>query len=233
MKKILTMFSLMSFLFLFLLFLFIPTVYSAGYGESEVYFEAADYGITGFIFQAPEVYVNTSFWAKATVISNDTYSANTFNITVGRPSTLSIIVNDASQPNPALAGSGSQWIANWTFNATAAEGTYTINVSLPFFNFSDSENVTLIEKPNNWNGGYIEIEVESTYNFSETGIIYAVVKDKNNNYVNIIGNCTTTIYWPNATEWKSDKVMTYLNGTNGQYYYNFVAHSSVRGTYNT
>ncbi|MFH1445333.1 MAG: PGF-pre-PGF domain-containing protein [Nanoarchaeota archaeon] len=222
---------LFAFFMLYLLFLAVPAANSSGYGGSELYFELDTYGIRSFILQAPEVYINTSFWAKATAVSNDTYNAGTFNMTVDRPSTFSIIENDASQPNPALAGDGSQWIANWTFNATAVAAAYTINVSLPFFDSNKTANVTLVNKPTNWSNGTVVISAGGPYNNSETGIIYAAVKDSNDNYVNIIGECNIAIYWPNGTEWKSNKTMSYLNGTNGQYYYNFVAHASVNGTY--
>ncbi|MCK4714214.1 MAG: hypothetical protein KAT35_01460, partial [Candidatus Aenigmarchaeota archaeon] len=67
-----------------------------------------------------------------------------------------------------------------------------------------------------------ELSAGGPYNASEAGLIYATLRDSLGNYVNIIGSCYASFYYPNSSLWKGEQ-LNYIEGTNGSYYASFVA----------
>ena len=74
--------------------------------------------------------------------------------------------------------------------------------------------------PDDFTNGTVTLNVSTSHNFSDTVIINATLTDKLGNYTNIIGECNTTIYYPNSSVFEENQSLTYVTGSYGVYSYN-------------
>lgn len=221
-------------IFILQVFLFLFTISSVtGGNESvlgDVNYNIELFGVKSVELQAPEVYINQSFWVRATIRVNQSYGADTFNATIILPAGFILPGNDQNHSNPDLAGFGSEWVTNWTVEGPPTESNYTINATILFFNSTKGDNITVNAEPANWENGSVIVDAGGPYNFSDTGTVYTTVKDRDGNYTNIIAECNTTLYYPDASMFEENKTLSYLAGSHGQYYYNFTV-PNVTGNY--
>ena len=185
-------------------------------------FSIPSYGISSLSVQAPSVYVNQSFDVNASIIVNDSYSAGYFNATINLSQGFTLVNDIQEKQNPALSGDGSVWSTGWRLNATVPEGSYQLEVDVPFFFSSDSVGIDVVERPLNWSNGTAELSAGGPYHASDAGMLYATLKDSLGNHVNIIGTCYASFHYPNSSLWKGEP-LSYIQGTNGSYYTSFIA----------
>lgn len=222
-------------LFILQIFLFLLIINSVTAGNESVFgdilYNVERFGAKIIELQAPEVYINQTFWTRATIRVNQSYGADVFNATIELPSTFSLPNSDYDHSNPEIVGGyGAQYLTNWTVNATVSSpGNYTLNVSVGFFNSKKNTTVEVNSLPPDFDNGSVIVDAEGPYNFSDTGTINVTVRDDNANYVNIMGLCNTTIYYPNSTVLEN-KTLEYKTGSHGQYHYNFTV-PHVTGNY--
>lgn len=223
-------------MFILQIFLFLLIINSVTAGNEsvrgDVFYNIERFGVKIIGLQAPEVYINQSFWARVTIRVNQSYSAGVFNATIELPSSFSLPYNDYNHSNPEIVdGYGAEYLTNWTVNATVSSaGNYTLNVSVGFFNSKKNATVEVNPLPPDFDNGSAIVDAGGPYNFSDTVTINVTVRDVNANYVNIMGLCNYTILYPNSTVFLENGTSEYRTGSHGQYYYNFTV-PNVTGNY--
>ncbi len=206
---------------------------SQRYGETDVHFKLR----TGFLeleLQTYELFQNQLFWVEATVKTNQSIDASTFNVTLELPTNF-IIFNDVNyHSNPSINEStGYQWVTTWIVNSSnALPATYKINATENLYFNKKSEGITVNSGPTSPYNVSVKTDKPS-YSFGETGVVFTYILDKNGYPFNVEGKCNSTIYYPNKTSTSFKNVlMTYIVGSKGEYisYSSFQAWN-VEGTY--
>ncbi len=179
-------------------------------------------GVTDIKTQAPQVYTNQSFFVKATIKVDKSYNENTFNATIMLPSGFSLPDNDYNHTNPNITGT-LEYSTNWTVRSKPSASNYTINISIPFFNSTRNALISMVSRPSSFDNGSIILNAGGPYNSSSGGRINITLRDNNSNYVNIIGSCNITIYYPNSSIFTEKREFEYETGSNGLYNLSFTA----------
>jgi hypothetical protein len=206
---------------------------SQRYGKTDVTFEIKT-GYLDLVLQTYELFQNQLFQVEVTLKTNQSVSANIFNVTLELPINFTIIndINYHSNP-PINETTDYKWITSWIVNSSIAlPTTYKINATENLFFNKKSEDITINSGPMiPYN--FTVITDKPSYSFGETGTVFVYIADKNGYPFNIDGKCNSTIYYPNKTSTSFKNVlMSYVFGSKGEY----ISSSSfqvwrVEGTY--
>lgn len=207
-----------SIILIFLNFITVRAQNSQGYGQTDVKFKLK-VGFLELTLQTYELFQNQLFMVEATVKTNESLDANTFNVTLELPNTFVLVNDNYDHPNPPINGStGFQWITTWVVNSSnSTSSNYTINATENLYLNKKSEKITINSGPNLPYTVTVTTN-KASYSFGETGSVSAYIFDSNDYPFNVEGKCNSTIYYPDTTSTSFKNVlMTYVIGSNGNY----------------
>jgi hypothetical protein len=169
--------------------------------------------------ETSEIFPNQILSTEVTVKMNQSYSANSFNVTIELPSNFSLVNDVYTHSNPPINETTNyEWMTTWIVNSSnVLNGGYSINATENLLNQKVSENLTVNSGPT------IPYDVNATtdkssYSFGESGSIFAYILDSNGYPFNVEGKCNSTIYYPNKTSTSFKNVlMSYVVGSKGEY----------------
>jgi hypothetical protein len=214
-KKIIILISIV---FIFVNFITVRAQDSQRYGQTDVHFKLQ----TGFLelaLQTYQLFQNQLFLVEATIKTNQSLGANTFNVTLELPNNFALVNDVYDHPNPPINESiGYQWTTSWVVNSsTSLPNNYTINATENLYFNKKSVKITINPGPTTPYNVSVTTN-KASYSFGETGNVFAYISDSNGYPFNIEGKCNSTIYYPNKTSTSFKKVlMIYVAGSNGEY----------------
>jgi hypothetical protein len=203
------------------------------YAKTDVYY-LLYHSFIQIKLEASEIFSNQTFLAEVTVKVNQSYSENTFNVTIELPSDFSLVNDVYTHSNPPINETTNyEWVTTWVVNSSnVLSGNYSINATEDLFHQKTSANLTVNPGPTIPYNISVKTDKPS-YSFGETGNVFAYIFDSNGYPLNVEGKCNSTIYYPNKTSTSFKKVlMIYIDGSRGEYisYSGFQAWN-VEGTY--